>query len=506
MSVVAISPERSRDRSWRLHALTLAGLWAALVALFHHDVIDLARIYWNSETFGHCLLIPPVIVWLVWQRRGGLMQLRPESWWPALAIVAGAAFLWLTGAAAGVAAARHLALIVMLQGSVIAVLGPNVARALAFPLAYMFFLVPFGQSIEAPLQDITVRQVMPLLDWTGVPASFDGVIITTPDGLFEVAEECSGARFVLAMIAFAVLAANLCFTGWTRRVVFVAFAVAMPVLANGVRAWGTIYAAHLTSIEAATGFDHIVYGWFFFAGVMALVAALAWPWFDRDVGTPWFDPAKLRTPVRFGAAPLSVAGAVLLLAVGVAGWAQKIDAREARLPAHIELPAVPGWQRVPIGSRAQWKPNYPNADHFLIGRYADATGATVDLAIAVQSSQREGKEIVGFDTGAIVLHGPWLRVADLPPLDGGEALRMIHSGAIEREAVTWIRIGSILTGDPTRVKLETLRVKLLGGDPSAVAVLVSAQKQGGEDTRVTIRRFLSALGPIDALADRIKAS
>ncbi|HTG39616.1 exosortase A [Sphingomonas sp.] len=487
---------------WRRHAAVAAGLWLAILFLFHRDVADLAAIYWNSETFGHCLLVLPVFGWLVWQRRVELAQVPPDGWWPGLALVGGAGLLWVIGAAAGVAVVRHLALVLMLQGAVVVVLGPNVARALTFPLAWLFFLVPFGQSIEAPLQDLTVRQVMPLLDLTRVPAIYDGVLILTPDGVFEVAEECSGARFVLAMLAFAVLAANVCFIGWKRRLAFVAFAVAMPVLANGVRAWGTIYAAHLTSVEAATGFDHIVYGWFFFAAVMALVMALAWPWFDRDVDTPWFDPARLQHRLRFIAAPLPVAGAALLAMVAAAGWAHVIAAREAPLPARVELPQIPGWRRVDVAAQAPWTPSYPGADHFVIGRYADDTGETVDLAIAVQATQREGKEIVGFDIGAIVADGDWLRVADLPPLDGGSALRMVHPGGPERETVTWIRIGSILSGDPKRVKLETLRVKMLGGEQAAVAVLASTEKGEGADTRTTLTRFLSALGPVEAVADR----
>ena len=56
--------------------------------------------------------------------------------------------------------------------------------------------------------------------------------------------------------------------------------MALPVLANGARAYWTIYAAHLTSAEAATEFDHFVSGWPFFAAVTAARVAAAWRWFD----------------------------------------------------------------------------------------------------------------------------------------------------------------------------------------------------------------------------------
>jgi len=43
------------------------------------------------------------------------------------------------------------------------------------------------------------------------------VFIDTPAGLFEVAEACSGVKFLIAMTAFGVLASNVCFVGWKRR-------------------------------------------------------------------------------------------------------------------------------------------------------------------------------------------------------------------------------------------------------------------------------------------------
>src|SRR3546814_2877824 len=75
------------------------------------------------------------------------------------------AFCWLIGDAAGVALARHLGLIVMLQGAVIGVLGPQISRALAFPLFYALFMVPFGEEFVPILQTITAQLSMLFLGW-----------------------------------------------------------------------------------------------------------------------------------------------------------------------------------------------------------------------------------------------------------------------------------------------------------------------------------------------------
>src|SRR3546814_195861 len=100
------------------------------------------------------------------------------------------------------------------------------------------------------------------------------------------------------MIAYGTLVANVCYVSWSRRAAFMVMALVVPVLANGLRAFGTIYAAHITSVEQATGYDHIVYGWIFFGLVMAAVLAIGWKWFDRDPRARWFDPAALQAVPR----------------------------------------------------------------------------------------------------------------------------------------------------------------------------------------------------------------
>ncbi|MEO5867835.1 MAG: exosortase A [Sphingomonas sp.] len=490
------------DQRWRRYALVLGGVAVLIITLFRVDALNLIDIWWTSTTFGHCLFIGPVLAWLVWQRRHELEIVAPVAWWPGLALVAAGGSGWLLGDAGGVALARHLGLVMMLQGAVVTILGPNVARALFFPLCYAIFLVPFGEGLEGPLQTITVAMTMPLLHMAGVPAAVDGVLITIPNGYFEVAEACSGAKFVIAMIAYGALVANVCFVSWRRRAIFMIIALIVPIVANGLRAFGTIYAAYLTSVERATGFDHIVYGWIFFGIVMGAVLAIGWRWFDRAPDAPVVDVSRLQAPPRRTMGLFVAAALVLAVVATFPGWASEIDGRAAPLPDAISLPDVPGWHRAAMSERAPWSPNYPGADHFLIGRYQNAAGDTVDLALAVYGSQHEGKEIVAFGVGPLRQDDRWVRIEDLPDLDGGAVMRVTAAGPVERQIASWYRIGDVLTHNDERVKLETLRARLLGGDQRAVAVHLSTEVRPRHDPRAAMTAFLSALGPVDVIADR----
>lgn len=483
--------------AWRRQGSILAGVAILMLVLFGHDALDLARIWWTSTTFGHCLFIGPVVGWLVWQRRRELAAITPVGWAPGLAIVALGGLGWLVGDAAGVALARHLGLVTMLQGAVVTILGPQVARGLLFPLLYAYFLVPFGESLEGPLQQMTVAMTIPLLHLVGVPAQVDGVLITIPNGYFEVAEACSGAKFVIAMFAYGVLVTNVCYASWLRRAAFLAMALIVPVIANGLRAFGTIYAAHLTSVEAATGFDHIVYGWVFFGLVMAAVLGIGWRWFDRDPDAAWIDVAKLPAAKR-AIDPWLAAALVLTVAAAFPAWSGISAGRTDPLPPRIALPEVPGWHQVAASTRAPWSPYYPGADHFLIGRYADTQGHQVDLAIAVYASQREGHEMVAFGIGPLREDDRWVRVTGMPPIARGAAMRITAPGPVERIVVSWYRIGDTLTASPVAVKLATLRARLLGGRQAAVAVHLSAEEPGGA---AAIAHFVAAIGPIERIAD-----
>lgn len=488
--------------AWRQALVALGLVAAAILIAFHRDLASMAHIWWTSTTFGHCLFIGPVVAWLVWIRRRELAQVQPQAWWPGLAIVATGGFGWLLGDAAGVAFARQLGLVMMLQGAVVTLLGGNVARGLLFPLCYAVFLVPFGEIFEPPLQQVTVAIVLPLLHLCGVPAAVDGVLIHAGRYYFEVAEACSGAKFVIAMLAYGVLVANLCFTSWRRRAWFMLACLIVPVLANGVRAFGTIYAAHLTSVEQATGFDHIVYGWLFFGLTMALVMAIGWRWFDRAPDAPAFDPVTLSAPLRHRIALAPAAALVLVTAGLFAGWSAAIAERTAILPAQIDLPTVPGWRRAPLSFHAPWQPHYPGADHHLLGRYVNRSGEAVDLAIAVFASQREGKKLGAFGTGVLREGDVWLRVANVPGFAVGTAMRITAPGPVERIVATWYRAGGVVTGDDRIVKLATLKARMLGGDQAAVAIHVSAE---GKAARHAIDDFLKDLGPIDRVANDVTA-
>lgn len=498
-------------RSWSKALLRLALAWAGLLLLFWSDWQAMAGQWWNSSTYNHILLIPAIVAWLVVQRAAQLLPIEPEGWWPGLVLVAGAALLWSLGAFAGLSIARQYGAVGILIATALTLLGPRAGVALAFPLGYMLLLVPFGDELVPPLQMITAAITIGLVHLSGIPATIDGVFIHTPAGLFEVAEACSGVKFLIAMIAFGILVANLCFVSWTRRATFLAICIVVPILANGIRAWGTVFAAQYVGAEAAAGFDHIVYGWIFFAVVIAAVLALSWRYFDKSIDEPAIDGgaiaaspflARLAAP-RIGWTPALVA--IAALALTCHAWARAADALEAPLPQRISLPEVPGWQRVDYTPQVWWQPRAEGADHRLLGRYRDAQGRTVDVFMALYSAQDEGREAGGFGQGALPLGGEWSWLSPGPAFDGAKGDRLLAQGRVARVALTWYRTGDLLTGSNAQLKLANIRDRLLLRRQSTMVLILSAE-EAGEQTGIaeaSIVAFRQSTGPLGEWMDRV---
>lgn len=478
------------------HLVALGLAWAAVLLVRAGDAADMARIWWTSSTYAHCLLIPPIIAWLVSERIPALRALAPRVWPAALIAPAGGAVLLLLGDAAGAAVLRHLGLVAMLAGAVPVLLGPRATRVLAFPLAYSLFLVPMGEELVPTLQLVTAHLSMAFLAVAGVPAHLEGVFITVPYGWFEVAEACSGVKFLVAMAALAVLVAHLCFRSPTRRLLFIAFALAVPVLANGLRAFGTILYARSAGVEAATGFDHLVYGWLFFAAVIAIVLGAAWPFFDRSPLDRPTGTAGRGEFLRDNRSPAPWAAAIGALALLPTVWL--LPTGGSATVASLPQPDVPGWERLATPT-LDWRPRYQGADGWGWASYRDPTGATVDVYTAAYAGQEEGRELVGFGQG---VDPDWSWSGEGAPIEQGRADRFTK-GPQGREVLTFLRMGPATTGDPARVKWETLKARLLLRPSAGQALLVSAAAPGSPAaSRPAIDRFLADAGGPQAFLPR----
>jgi exosortase A len=492
--------------AWTRHLLILGLLIGLLLLLSWADILAIIGIWSRTGAFHHCFLIPPIIGWLVWQRRGVLDQLTPEYSLRGVALTGIGALLWLAGAAGYVALFRQAGLVIAGQGLVIALLGMPVARALGFPLLFALFLIPAGSEFEPVLQLVTARIAVLLLHLTGTPALLEGVFIETPAGLFRVAEACSGTAFLLAMAAYGMLVAAMCFESWRRRIAFLTVAMLAAVLTNGLRAFAVMELANRTSIRNSIVQDHLVYGWLLFAAVLGLLMWAASRWFDRDPDAAFGDARVLQGIGRGSASGRLVVPLALMALLLPRLWLAATEPADVspQMSSPPAAPSITGWQLFPGAYQAEWHPHFEGATWIGQWRYA-RQGESVDLALVLFDRQGEGHELVGFGQGAVAPVGDWAVMASAPSPANAKGEWLRGPGGRVRYVVSWYLVGGIVTGSRVEAKLAAARARLMGGDHGAAAILISIQGGKGTAPERIARDFIAAAGSAQEMADRARA-
>jgi exosortase A len=314
--------------------------------LFQREVLAAYGVWTTSTAYGHCFFVLPLAAYLAWDRRAVLAGLAPRPLpWAALAMLPLGAG-WLLAERMSLMEGRQLMAVAMIDVLALAVLGWRVTRAMAAPLLYLFFLVPFGAFLTSTLQDVTTWFIRAGLSLTDIPFFIDNRQIEIPEGRFYVAEACAGLRFLIAAVAFGVLYACLMFRSAGRRAVFIGVSIVVPIIANGFRALGIVVLGHILGSAEAAAADHIIYGWGFFSVVILLLVVAGLPF--REDHLPWrAAPADGAAPAGGAALLASVAAACALAAAGPATAVLFDRAAAAETVAAPALPAgvPPGCSR-----------------------------------------------------------------------------------------------------------------------------------------------------------------
>lgn len=285
------------SKFWKTSAIVLA-LFAPLFIYFT-TAQSIVSIWNSSETFAHGYIIAPISLWLIWQRRVTISKLEISPYWPALLALAACGFGWLLADLADVQVVKQYTFVAMVPISALLVLGLRISWAMAFPLLFLLLAVPFGEIFIEPLIDFTADFTVAALQMTGIPVLREGTTFSIPSGNWSVVEACSGVRYLISSFTLGCLYAYLTYRSFTRRALFIAFAIIIPIVANGLRAYMIVMIGHLSSMTLAVGFDHLIYGWLFFGFVMFLMFWVGSFWREAtDIAVPGNSQIATNTEVK----------------------------------------------------------------------------------------------------------------------------------------------------------------------------------------------------------------
>lgn len=272
MNVTAMSASWRRDW-WQWLIL------AALIALLYYGVLARLVQQWMSDpNFSHGFFVPAFSAFVVWNERKRLAQLaeRP-SWWGAV-IVALALGVLVLGVFGAELFLSRSSLVLLLGGLLIQFRGWVWFRALFFPWAFLFLMIPIPviifNQIAFPLQLLASQLASSTLVTLGVPVLREGNVLHLPAMSLEVVEACSGIRSLMSLGALAIIYGYFLESGIWRRVLLALGAIPIAVAANALRIVGTGLLGQYWDPDKALGFFHTFSGWLIFVMSLALLFGL----------------------------------------------------------------------------------------------------------------------------------------------------------------------------------------------------------------------------------------
>lgn len=492
---------QSQLPNWKQTLSAIVGILLWIGYWYWGTLEAMAQIWWRSETYTHGLIVPPIALWLIWRDRQRSAAAQPQATvWAALPLI-GLIFLWLLGELSAVNALTQFAVIGIIVMAIMALVGWQVSKLIAFPLFFLFFAVPIGDFLLPQLMEWTADFTVQALRLTGIPVYREGQNFVIPSGNWSVVEACSGVRYLIASLTVGTLYAYLTYTSLKRRLIFILVSLFVPILANWLRAYIIVMLGHLSGNKLAAGVDHLIYGWVFFGVVIVIMFAIGARWAEP------MEPAQQPGSTTTGKAPQKPQyfwAITLLLAVLIAaGPLYEKHLRQSNIDASVSLslPATAGsWQ---VDAPAiDWKPRFanPSAEQHSVYRNPDGW---VGLYIAYYRNQSYERKLVTSTNVLATSNDPRWHIIHLnsasSTFNGAEQrareveLLDKHGNAEHRYIVwQWYWINGHLTSSDIEAKWLTAWAMLAGhGDDSAV-VIVYAPKAGASNALPALTNELGA--------------
>jgi exosortase A len=458
----------------------------------------MAGVWFRSETFAHGVLILPIAAVLLIRQRRVLAQSTPTvTWWAVIALALCVA-AWLVGTTVQANVLSHLAMMAMIPALMILVVGPVTVASIGFPILFSMLAVPAGEFLIAPLMDLTANGSVALLQLTGVPVFQDRWLISVPAGNFQVADACSGVRYLIGAVTTGVLFAYLFFHSWRKRIFFISFVVILTIVANVLRAYIIILLAYLSDMRLAVGVDHFIYGWFLFSLLLLVVFAVGLRYADGE------SPAGAPVPPRFLAglrehagrhALAALAGIAMLIAGPVALGRLSGTAAEEAVSVPVRFAAAqlvgeiprPAWLRPGTGWRMRhlaFRAGTPFEVHLFQG--GSGPGGRDLTALREQLAIEDVTLVADEETTIKSPAGP-LTVREMRLQEGGRRLLVGY----------WFVVGAARTANPVTAKLMEVRTMVKGEHikPALIAVVLDTKglDQPGASLHAIIAELAAAV-------------
>ena len=242
-------------------ALAKIATCVVCLAVLYYPVFQTLVYDWTHDPdFSHGFLIPFISLYLLWQRTDQLAKLSVSPRNLGILLILGALFLLIVGNLAAEYFTQRISFLLLLPGIILYLLGWQHLKLLAFPIAFLIFMIPIPSilllKITFPMQLFAAKVAAFTLQVIDIPVLREGNVIHLVDNTLEVERACSGIRSLISLLAIGtIMAYFLSKINW-QRVIIILSCFPIAIATNAFRVTMTGILANYYGMKAAEGFFH----------------------------------------------------------------------------------------------------------------------------------------------------------------------------------------------------------------------------------------------------------
>lgn len=382
-------------------------VFSILLLIIFWDGLSLMVQWWNGkEEYSHGFMVPLISLFLIWQRKDTLEQVRFTGSWLGCLVILFGLLVYVIGEFSALYTIIQYGFLITLYGLFLAAMGWQAFKHVWVPLLILFFMIPLPNfiynNLSAELQLISSQLGVWFIRLFGISVFLEGNVIDLGAMKLQVVEACSGLRYLFPLMTLGFILAYFYKVELWKRIFVFFSAIPVTIVMNSFRIGFIGYTVEFFGKSAAEGFLHDFEGWTVFMSSFMILVIEAWllTHIGQSKGKPFREVFGLEFPAdtpknakfldRSMSKPFYLGGAFLAV---IAFVSILLPERSESVPLRANFNSYPlkigNWYGRTDILEKHFLDELKLSDYLMVN-YSNPQGKRINLYSAYYESQRKG--------------------------------------------------------------------------------------------------------------------
>lgn len=234
-------------------------IFLTIIGIFYYNTfVWLIESWLNNIYYSHGFLILIISAYLIYRTRKELINIEKKQSQTGLILFITGLIIQNVATLFTIRFLSGLSLIIVIFGTVLYLFGWEFTKKVSFPISLLLLAIPipFIDMVAPPAQTISAVTSTNLANILNIPVYREGLLLYTPNGIFEVALECSGLKSIISLLTLSIIYAFVLEGGLFMKSTIILSSIPLAMTGNILRIISMLAVANKYGQEVAINYFH----------------------------------------------------------------------------------------------------------------------------------------------------------------------------------------------------------------------------------------------------------